>query len=187
MTEGDRYNYITQTKDGKILRSSSTYFKNSKGETIGALCINFDISDFLVAENTLRSLTMHSLDQEVKEVFVNDVNDLLEYLLQECQKEIGKPVSHMNKEDKLKAIQFLDMRGAFLVKKQGTRCASFWTFRSSHCTTTSMKSEPVRTRPLRRICFNPRAGKGRYMKDSRSPAVPRFLKLPMVHLNLKCL
>jgi len=125
VADGDRYNYITQTKDGKILRSSSTYFKNSKGETVGALCINLDISDFLVAENTLRSITMHSLDQEVKEVFVNDVNELVEYLLQECQKEIGKPVSHMNKEDKLKAIQFLDMRGAFLVKKAGDKVCQF--------------------------------------------------------------
>ncbi|PUA39831.1 hypothetical protein C8Z91_07100 [Paenibacillus elgii] len=125
VTDGDRYNYITQTKDGKILRSSSTYIKNGKGETIGALCINFDISDLLVAENTIRSLTMHSLDQEVKEVFVNDVNDLVDYLLQECQKSIGKPVSHMAKEDKIKAVQFLDARGAFLVKKAGDKVCQF--------------------------------------------------------------
>jgi predicted transcriptional regulator YheO len=123
--DGDRYNYITQTKSGKILRSSSTYIKNSKGEVIGAICMNFDISDFMVAENTLRSITMHSLDQEVKEVFVNDVNDLLDYLLQECQKTIGKPVSHMSKEDKLKAVQFLDNKGAFLVKKSGDKVCQF--------------------------------------------------------------
>ncbi|MFB6366296.1 transcriptional regulator [Paenibacillus elgii] len=125
VTDGDRYNYITQTKDGKILRSSTTYIKNGKGETIGALCINFDISELLVAENTIRSLTMHSLDQEVKEVFVNDVNDLVDYLLQECQKSIGKPVSHMAKEDKMKAVQFLDARGAFLVKKAGDKVCQF--------------------------------------------------------------
>jgi predicted transcriptional regulator YheO len=126
VTDGDRYNYITQTKDGKILRSSSIYIKDKEGKTIGAVCINFDISDFLIAENTIKSITMHSLDQEVTEVFVNDVNDLLDFLLQECQKEIGKPVSHMTKEEKMKAIQFLDNRGAFLIKKSGDKVCQFF-------------------------------------------------------------
>lgn len=110
---GDRYNYVTQTKDGKILRSTSVYIKNSKEEVIGCVCINLDISDLIMAENTIKSLTMHSLNQEVKEVFVNNVNDLLDYLLNDCQKEIGKPVSHMTKQEKKKAIGFLDTKGAF--------------------------------------------------------------------------
>jgi predicted transcriptional regulator YheO len=126
VTDGDRYNYITQTKDGKILRSTSVYLKNSKGNTIGAICMNLDISDFIMAEKTLKSITQHSLESKVvEEVFVNDVNELLDHLLQECQKEIGKPVSHMTKEDKIRAVQFLDKRGAFLVKKAGDRVCQF--------------------------------------------------------------
>jgi predicted transcriptional regulator YheO len=123
--EGDRYNYITQTKDGKILRSSSVYIKNSEGQTVGAICMNLDISDFIMAENTLKSITMHKLEQETDEVFVNDVSDLLDYLLQQCQNEIGKPVSHMSKEEKAKAIHFLDKRGAFLIKKAGDKVCQF--------------------------------------------------------------
>jgi predicted transcriptional regulator YheO len=123
--DGDRYNYITQTKEGKILRSSSIYIKNSQGKTIGAICINFDISDLIVAENTLRSITKYSLENEVKEVFVRDVNELMDFLLQECQKEIGKPVSHMTKEDKMKAILYLDKKGAFHIKKAGDKVCKF--------------------------------------------------------------
>lgn len=123
---GDRYNYITQTKDGKILRSTSIYFKNSQGRTIGALCINYDISDLLVMEKTIRSLTMYDFGQVVNEAFVSDVSELLDFLLHECQNEIGKPVSHMDKSDKLKAIEFLDQRGAFLVKKAGDRICKFF-------------------------------------------------------------
>lgn len=125
VTDGNRYNYVTQTKDGKMLRSSSIYIKNKQGETIGAICINLDISDLIMAEKTLKSITMHSLDTEVQEVFVNDVNELLDYLLQECQKEIGKPISYLTKEEKMKAVQFLDKRGAFLVKKAGDRICQF--------------------------------------------------------------
>ena len=123
---GNRYNYITQTKDGKILRSSTVYLKDDTGKDIGALCMNLDISDLLMAEKTLRTITMHSFEQEVKEVFVNDVNELLDYLLQECQQEINKPVSHMTKEEKTRAIQFLDQKGAFLVKKAGDRVCQFF-------------------------------------------------------------
>jgi predicted transcriptional regulator YheO len=123
--DGDRYNYVTQTKDGKILRSTSIYVKNKEEQTIGAICINMDISDLIMAEKALKSITMHSIDQETEEVFVNDVSDLLEYLLQQCHNEIGIPVSHMGKEDKKKAVQFLDKRGAFLIKKAGDKVCQF--------------------------------------------------------------
>ncbi|WP_046174851.1 helix-turn-helix transcriptional regulator [Domibacillus indicus] len=124
--QGDKFNYVTQTRDGKILRSTSIYLKNSQGKTIGSICINLDISDFLAAEQTIKSITMHSLDQEVNEVFVNDVNDLLDYLINECQKEAGKPISLMSKEEKIKAIDYLDIKGAFLVKKSGDKvCQRF--------------------------------------------------------------
>ncbi|WP_059104367.1 helix-turn-helix transcriptional regulator [Shouchella shacheensis] len=124
--EGDRYNYITQTRDGKVLRSSSIYLKNSNQEVIGSLCINMDISELMMAENAIKSLTMHTNDQEVDEVFVSDVSELLDYLLKECQKDIGKPVSHMSKDEKRSALKYLDEKGAFLIKKAGDRVCGFF-------------------------------------------------------------
>lgn len=123
--EGDRYNYITQTVDGKVLRSSSIYLKNSKNEVIGSVCINLDISELMMAENAIKSLTMHNME-EVDEVFVSDVSELLDHLLKECQKEIGKPVAHMTKREKKEAIGYLDKKGAFLVKKAGDKVCSFF-------------------------------------------------------------
>src|SRR5512142_860148 len=38
----DRFNYRTKTADGRELRSSSVYFRNGRGEIIGALCVNVD-------------------------------------------------------------------------------------------------------------------------------------------------
>ena len=71
-----QYNYVTRTKDGKTLRSSSLYLTNDEGEKIGALCINFDISDILTAQKTLGYLSM--IEQGQEEKFVNDVSELLE-------------------------------------------------------------------------------------------------------------
>jgi predicted transcriptional regulator YheO len=124
-TEGDnRHNYVTQTKDGRILRSTSMYVKNNAGTIIGALCINFDITDLMVAEKTLQSLTASGFTP-VRESFVSNVSDLLDSLLQEAQETIGKPPATMAKEDKIKFIQLLDQKGAFLIKKSGEKVCSY--------------------------------------------------------------
>jgi predicted transcriptional regulator YheO len=122
---GNKFNYITQTKEGRILRSSSWYMKNSDGRTIGSLCINFDITELMMAEKTLQSLTAANLQTNIQESFVSNVNDLLTALIQEAQEKVGKPVAVMNKEDKTKMIQMLDSKGAFLIKKGGERISSY--------------------------------------------------------------
>ena len=39
---------------------------------------------------------------------------------------VGKPVELMNKEDKVRAIQFLNRNGAFLVTKSGDKVAKYF-------------------------------------------------------------
>jgi len=124
-SDGDnRHNYITQTADGRILRSTSMYVKNKAGQIIGAVCINFDITDIMMAERTLQSLTGSGL-QPVRESFVSNVNDLLDTLIMEAQETIGKPPALMSKEDKIKLIQLLDEKGAFLIKKSGEKVCGY--------------------------------------------------------------
>ncbi len=123
--DGDRFNYITQTKDGRFLRSSTVYLKNSKGEPIGAMCINFDISAFVSAKKVLEELCM--MEQAGgDEFFASDVNELLDYLLAESVKQAGKTVSQMNREDKIAALKYLDEKGAFFISKAGTKACQFF-------------------------------------------------------------
>lgn len=127
---GDRHNYFTKTRDGKTLRSTSVYVRNGNKQVIGALCINLDISDILQAEKTLNKIagrpdTAPSRPQEVNEVFVKDVNELLDYLIAECMTLINVPVSNMSRQDKLNAIKFFDDKGVFLIKKSGERICEF--------------------------------------------------------------
>jgi predicted transcriptional regulator YheO len=129
--EGDRHNYFTQTKDGKILRSSSIYIRDPAGEVIGAVCINLDITDFLMAEKALGTVTnqMGMAGRNggiVEEFFTNDVSDLLENLIQDSINHVGKPVAKMTKDDKMEGIRFLDHKGALLVKKSGDRIAKYY-------------------------------------------------------------
>ena len=61
-----------------------------------------------------------------EEHFATDVNDLLEYLLAESVRVIGKPVEDMTKEDKQKALKYLDEKGALLITKSGSKICKFF-------------------------------------------------------------
>ncbi|WP_029423047.1 helix-turn-helix transcriptional regulator [Alicyclobacillus macrosporangiidus] len=125
--EGDKYNYITQTKSGRILRSTTIYIRNSKGVPIGCLCINLDITDLLMAESTIHAFTQFDdSKKDVREIFVNDVSELMDSLIQDAQHLVGKPVAMMSKEDKVKAIKYLDQKGLFLIKKSGDRVCTYF-------------------------------------------------------------
>lgn len=126
-SHGDRYNYCTQTKDGRILRSSSMYIKDEQGKWIGCLCINMDITATVMAEKTLQEVNnFDSLNQQVKEVFASDVNELLDDLIQASLQHVGVPVAMMDKGQKLMGLKYLDEKGAFLIKKAGDRVAKYY-------------------------------------------------------------
>lgn len=122
VVNGDRYNYITHTKDGKVLRSSSLYFYNDKNKVIGSLCINLDITEELRFENYLKARNNYSLDiNEDKEVFATDVKQLLEHFICEGQRIVGKPIVLMDRGEKLQFLKYLDDAGAFLITKSSER------------------------------------------------------------------
>ena len=120
--DGDKHNYLTKTKDGRMLKSTTMYIRNNENVPIGCICINFDISDLMMSEAAIKKfINLDGLKTDVNEVFVNNVNDVLEVLIQEAQDYVGKPVAHMSKEDKMKGIEYLDKKGAFLIKKSGDK------------------------------------------------------------------
>ncbi len=119
---GDRYNYITHTKDGKVLRSSSVYFYNEDNKVIGSLCVNFDITEELRFENYLKARNNYSLGaSDDKEVFATDVKQLLEHFISEGQRLVGTPIVLMDRNERLQFLKYLDDAGAFLITKSSER------------------------------------------------------------------
>ena len=55
-----------------------------------------------------------------------NVNDVLDELIKQSVAMIGKPVALMNKDDKIRAIHFLNESGAFLVTKSGDKVAKYF-------------------------------------------------------------
>ncbi|MBC8584757.1 helix-turn-helix transcriptional regulator [Youxingia wuxianensis] len=121
---GDKFNYITHTKDGKILRSSSIYFHNKEGNAIASLCINSDITETVKFEKYLNDMNQYSWgenDQAAHEVFASNVNELLEHFIEEAQLEVGKAFEDMNRADKMAVVNILDKKGAFLITKSSEK------------------------------------------------------------------
>ena len=127
---GDKYNYMTQTRDGKVLRSSSIYIYDDEGQAIGALCMNWDITEYINAGKALQQITDASGDTEaepeVKEVISSNVSDILDAMIHDSLMYVGKPVDKMSKEDKMKGLRYLDEKGAFLIKKSGEKVMEFY-------------------------------------------------------------
>jgi predicted transcriptional regulator YheO len=122
----DELNYITKTHDGKILKSSTIYIRDNENKAIGIFSINYDITELTIAKNCIDSLISHKEDIEDANKIPQNVHQLLDDLLEESVKKIGKPVALMSKEEKIQAIQFLNDAGAFLITKAGDKTANFF-------------------------------------------------------------
>lgn len=121
----DQYGYINTTPNGKILRSSSKYFRDEYGKVNGSMCINLDITDLVKCEKTLSVLLQEPGGQteRAKEFFVGNIDELLEQMMQEAVLATGKDIKRLTKEEKVAIVQMLDQKGFFLIKKSAEKLA----------------------------------------------------------------
>lgn len=122
----DHLCYLTKTPDGKILKSSTVYIRDRKGKVSAILAINYDISRLILMEEALHDLTSTGEEVPAEPERITNVSDLLDELIQQSVALVGKPAAVMNKEDKVKAIQFLSQNGAFLITKSGDKVAKYF-------------------------------------------------------------
>lgn len=127
-TLSDHLGYLTRTKDGKILKSSTIYLRDTTGKICYVLAINFDITGLLMFDSSLKPLlaTGDEPSEQEPERIVQSVGELLDELIDESVKLVGKPVALMTKEDKIRAIQFLNRAGAFLITKSGDKISKYY-------------------------------------------------------------
>ena len=115
-----------KTSDGKILKCSTSYIRDDDGSLHYVFGINYDITKLTMIENALHALITPQNKEEKPKQISHNVNDLLDRLIEESVALVGKPVALMNKDDKVKAIQFLNDSGAFLITKSGDKVANYF-------------------------------------------------------------
>ena len=122
----DRLSYLTRTEDGKILKSSTMYVRNDEGKPVALFAINYDITMMKMMEDTIQDFIRTDSAAQEPQTITHNVNDLLEELIRQSAQLVGKPVALMTKDDKIKAIRFLNESGAFTIMKAGQRVCNFF-------------------------------------------------------------
>ena len=122
-----RFGYLTKTKDGRILKSSTMYIRDDNGNIAYLLGINQDITEFVMMHRSLESLIgIGQAETGTVEKITTSVSELLDDLLLEAERLVGKPGPLMNKVERLKAISYLNEKGAFLISKSSEKIAEYF-------------------------------------------------------------
>lgn len=111
-------NYKNKSSDGKVLKSSTMFIRDENEEIIGCMCININVSEFIVAQKSLEELVQTDTEGDTKigDFENNNVNDILVNIVSDTLESFGRPVAYMNKDEKVKIVKKLDDQGAFLIK-----------------------------------------------------------------------
>jgi predicted transcriptional regulator YheO len=118
-------NYISQTRDGRTLKSTSVIFRDSKGRAKAGLCINLDLTDFSNASKLLGAICVEHQKPESAEVGIDrkkdhspsdDMTSTVKSVIDDAISSIPVPLHLAEKSHKMDALGIMHDRGLFLIK-----------------------------------------------------------------------
>jgi len=118
-------NYITHTRDGRRLKSTTIVFRNQKGMPKIGLCINLDLTEFTRANELLDKICMNTKkirpekpgsEYEEQDKPGQDVATIMQGIVEEAISGIQEPFRLAEKAEKIKVIKTMRERGLFLLK-----------------------------------------------------------------------
>jgi predicted transcriptional regulator YheO len=96
------------------------YFRNAEGRIIAALCVNYDVSVLQQASGLIQSLLPLSDDEQStapNEFMGRDLPTVMDAMVTEAIREVGRPVDAMTREDRMSVLLKLDQQGATQMRK----------------------------------------------------------------------
>jgi predicted transcriptional regulator YheO len=122
MAEGDNakdmINYITRTRDGKILKSSTLALRDADGHVFGCFCINLDITSLAAVEKTLRNFLSGEETQVLSNIqFTNNIADVFQVMIDEAIQQIGLSGPLLDVSQRQELVRMLDQRGFFGIRR----------------------------------------------------------------------
>ena len=108
-------NYPNKSIKGKRLKSTSILIRDDYGEVVGCLCINIDLTMLSMANSILEEM-VNVHEEKDEESFPQSVTDLEEKMIDRAVEKIGKPITLMDKNERMEFIRLLDDMGLFLIK-----------------------------------------------------------------------
>lgn len=115
----DLIGYKNITKDGRTLKSTTIFIRDSGGIIIGCLCFNYDITGLLIHKGHMEEFTAFAEELQTAnegELFASDIVEVLDTMINQTINNTGIPVAMMQKEDKVQVVRELDLKGVFMIK-----------------------------------------------------------------------
>ncbi len=120
----DRHCFMTLTDDGRELKSSTSYIKNSEGEVIAAFCINFNTTDYHNAIQLLKSFVNKGISSDsgngmtgdIPEKMSFSIDNTMDSLFEQAVAEVGKRPASMVTDEKIRVVKLLEQKGAFQIR-----------------------------------------------------------------------
>jgi len=115
----DKVGFKTITDDGRELKSSSSFIRDSNGEVIAAFCVNFDVTDYLNAIQAMSlfaGIKKQGETRKISEEFAFSVDNTIDTLFEQAVESIGKRPATMSMEEKIQLVKILEENGVFQIK-----------------------------------------------------------------------
>lgn len=120
----DRHCFMTLTDDGRELKSSTSYTRDSAGRVVAAFCVNFNTTDHHNAIQMLKAFVNKSVSTEPgadgldrgPEKMSFSIDHTVDSLFESSVTEIGKRPASMSTEEKIRLVKILEKKGAFQIK-----------------------------------------------------------------------
>lgn len=106
-----------------FFKSFTTLVPDENGKIIGSVCVNLEVSDLLMAQKALQAFVQYPVTPhtppatDIDALATKNVDDILQYYIKQAETLAEKPMSLMNKEEKVKALDYLDQKGVFKISK----------------------------------------------------------------------
>lgn len=135
-------NYVVVTKNNRICQASSFFIRDDNNKVIGALCVNFDVTELLITKDFLDSfikikppqsfknpLISHpqsllqgqeatdiGAESEILEHLLENSGDVVKLLIEKVINGIPIPVERLSPDEKVEIVRELNEQGLFLFK-----------------------------------------------------------------------
>lgn len=122
--EGPPYylNYLGKSKNNQPLRSNSFFILNSKGDPVGMLCINMDVTKYKEAAELLQKLAFipqlmaEEKDSNNVEAFYSSPKDMINAIIDDVTHSAGIPIERLTVDEKMEIVKRLNNEKFFLIK-----------------------------------------------------------------------
>ncbi|MER7480116.1 helix-turn-helix transcriptional regulator [Streptomyces sp. NPDC126510] len=115
----DELNYVTRTRNGTAVKSSTIVLRDSTGAVFGALCVNVDVGALTQVHDLLGALAGAGAAAPAElptTTFGNDIDSVVDALVDAHRSQQRGSWAELDRAERLELFGGLDTRGVFAVR-----------------------------------------------------------------------